>query len=108
MHARELGLGCDLIGLFLLLVDVVAKAELATQHDSLRDKTALLPSAVRAAANLVALVADGGIGVESSLPGLRFRTADHGCGLLQGRIVVVGHGKKVFQLEWGARGNTLQ
>ena len=92
-------MGSNRIGLLLLLVDIAAKAELAAQHDGLGDKATLFSATVGAAANLVALVADGGVGVERSLPGFRFRAADHGRGLLQGRIVVVGHGEKGFQLE---------
>ena len=58
--------------MLLLLIDVAAKAELAAQHDGLGDKAALLPAPVGAAANLVAFVADCGIGVQRGLPGFRF------------------------------------
>jgi hypothetical protein len=105
VHTQELGFGCDRIGLLLLLVDVAAKAELAAQHDGLRDKAALFSTTVGAAANLVALVADRGIGIESSLPGLGLRAADDGRGLLQGRIVSIGHGEKASSLS-GVRAAT--
>ena len=58
VHARQLGLGCDLIRLLLLLINVAAQAELAAQHDGLRNKAALFPAPIGAAANLVAFIAD--------------------------------------------------
>ena len=64
MHTQELGLGGYRVRLLLLLVDVAAQAELAAQHDGLRDEAALFSTTVGAAANLVAFVADSGIGVE--------------------------------------------
>ena len=58
VHARELGLSCDLIRLLLLLINVAAQAELATQDDGLGNKAALFPAPIGAAANLVAFIAD--------------------------------------------------
>ena len=108
VHAHELGFGSDGIGLLLLLVDITAKAEFAAQHDVLGDKAALFSAAVGAATNLVALVADGGVGVERGLFGFRFRAVDHGRGLLQRGIVVVGHDDKGFQFERRTAGDCLQ
>ena len=108
VHPPHLCLGGNFVGVFLLLVDVLTKAELAPQHDGLGDEAALFPAPIGAAADLIPFVADGWIGIERSLSGQGLGAADHGRCLLQGRIVSISHGEKVLQLERGARCDALQ
>src|ERR1700722_18421544 len=67
VHSLHLCLCGNLIGMFLLLVDVLTEAELAPEHDGLGDKAALFSSPIRAAADLVSFVAAWGFGVEGCM-----------------------------------------
>ncbi len=68
------------------------------------DEEALLAAADGAAANFVAGVADGGIGVETGLLLARFGGADFGFGLSQGGIGFGGKGLGFFEGEEGGFG----
>lgn len=108
MNAHLLSPGCDGARLLLLLINVAPQAELAPEHDGLGYVAALLASTVGAAANLVALVAYAGVGIERGLACLRLCAAHDIRGLLQGWIAAIGKREEILQLERGACRDLLQ
>src|SRR5258708_18003573 len=95
MKPVRLLLDCDLVGSLLLLVDVAAKPELASQNDGLLDEAALFAAAVRAAADLLTLIANRWIGIETGLACLFLRPPNKCVRLFQRRIICVGERLKV-------------
>src|SRR6187402_641210 len=67
MHSKALLVDADLSASLLLLEDVPARTELTYVDDRLLNEATLLDASVRATANLVPLISDGGIGIEGSL-----------------------------------------
>ena len=90
--ADALFVGFDGGELRLLAEDFAAQAEFAGGDDRLLDEEALFAAADRAAANFVAGVADGGIGIEAGLLLAGFGGADLGFGLAEGGIVLARDG----------------
>src|ERR1700753_3140314 len=69
-----------LIGALLLAKGIAAQTELAAERDGLLNEAALLTAAVGTATNLIALVADHGIGQHAGLFCLACRLCDGGLG----------------------------
>src|SRR6202012_2479134 len=80
-----------LIGALLLAKGIAAQTELAAERDGLLNEAALLAAAVGAAANLIALVADDGIGQHAGL--LRLAGGLRDGGLRGAECGVVGSGE---------------
>ena len=81
---------CEFAGSLLCTIDIAAQTELAAERDGLLDEAALLAAAIGAAADLVAFVADDGIGHRSGL--LRLTGAFGDGGLRGAECGVVGVG----------------
>ncbi len=69
---------CSFSGVLLRAIDIAAQAELAAERNGLLEEGALLAAAIGAATDLVALVADDGIGQRSGLSRLTGALRD-GC-----------------------------
>ena len=108
MNAVGLFFDSNLVGLLLLLVDVAAQPELAAKNDGLLDETALFAAAERAATNLLALISNGRIGIETGLTRLFLRPANKSVGLFQRGIIGVGESLKIGERHWSSSRNILE
>ena len=89
----------ECIGVLLLAIDIAAQAELAAERDGLLDETALFTAPVGAAADLVALVADDGIGQQAGLLRVPGALGNGGLRGAEGWVVDMGGGKQHVQTQ---------
>jgi hypothetical protein len=87
-HAEFLLLAFRLRLFQFLVKDLSIQAQLSTEHDVLLDEKPLLTAVKRAASDLLALVADGWVRVESRLLLPAFRRLDVGGRLRERRVVL--------------------
>src|SRR5258708_5914146 len=95
MNAVGLFFDSNLVGLFLLLVAVAAQPGFTAKNDGLLDETALFAAAERAATNLLALISNGRIRIETGLTCLFLRPANKSIGLFQRGVIGVGESLEI-------------
>src|SRR5580692_7963532 len=87
-HAHLLFLSLSFCLVEFLVENLSIQAQLSTEHDFLLDEKALLTPVKRSAPDLLALVADGWVWIESRLLLSAFGGLDIGGGLRKRRVVL--------------------